>query len=144
MKRLLYQNEIYTPIHTVKYTVTKKKVQKTAHASRHTRSQASTSCPVAGRGCAKQAALKACREERLDTSVHTAREKICGADMHTGCKTKRGACQAMDETVTTSETEAIVKTLSNRLIRMKSRCRTRKRITRYQRRRLRHLVTLLL
>ena len=144
MKRLRYENEIYTPIHTVKYTVTKKKVQNTAHASRHTRSQASTGCPVGEGGCAKEAALKASKEERLHTSVHTAREKICGADMHTGCKTKRGACQAMDETVTTSETEALVKTLSNRLIRMKSRCRTRKRITRYQRRRSRHLLTLLL
>ena len=41
--------------------------------------------PVGRRGGAKQAGLKVCREESLDTSVHTGGEKICGGDIHIGC-----------------------------------------------------------
>ena len=41
--------------------------------------------PVGRRGGAKQAGLKVCREESLDTSVQNGREKICGGDIHIGC-----------------------------------------------------------
>ena len=49
--------------------------------------------------------------------------------------------KGMGDTVTTIETKPFVKTLRDALIRMKSRCRTTRSITRYQRRRSRHLVT---
>ena len=66
---------------------------------------------VGRRGGANQAGFKVCREESLDTSVHTGREEICGGDIYTlVARLREVQVKAMGDTLTTIETKALVET----------------------------------